>query len=113
MWGVGWSRGVLVVESEGSPGLLVGQTSGVVWVGRMREWGSEEGQSEACVENAAYCNTNHNYTGCLSDWVVPGVSVLHFNAGQTAPAHSSRHSANPAPHRSSAGKYCRINIAWQ
>ena len=53
MWGVGWSRGVLVAESEGSPGLLVGQKSGVVWVGRMREWGSEEGQSEACVEN---CN---------------------------------------------------------
>ena len=53
MWGVGWSRGVLVGESEGSPGLSVEQKSGVVWVGRMREWGSEEGQSEACVEN---CN---------------------------------------------------------
>ena len=102
---------MLVGESEGSPGLLVRQMSGVVWVGQMREWGSEEEQSEACVENN--CNINHNYTGCLSDWVVPGVSVLHFNAGQTAPAHSSRHSANPAPHSSSAGKYCRINIAWQ
>ena len=101
MWGVGWSRGVLLVESEGSPGLSVEQKSGVVWVGRMREWGSEEGQSEACVENAAHCNA---YTGCLSDWVVPGVSVLHFNAGQAAPAHGSRHPANPAPHRSSAGK---------
>jgi len=104
---------MLVEESEGSPGLSVGHKSGVVWVGRMREWRSEEGQSEACVENAAYCNTNHNYTGCLSDWVVPDVSVLHFNAAQTAPAHSSRHSANLAPHCSSAGKYCRINIAWQ
>ena len=102
---------MLVGESEGSPGLSVGQKSGVVWVGQMREWGSEEGQSEACVENS--CNINHNYTGCLSDWVVPGVSVLHCNAGQTAPAHVPRHLTNPAPHSNSAGKYCRINIAWQ
>ena len=43
---------MLVVESEGSPELSVEQKSGVVWVGQMREWGSEEGQSEACVENA-------------------------------------------------------------
>ena len=98
---------MLVGESEGSPGLSV---AGVVWVGRMREWGSEEGQSEACAE---HCNIDHYYTGCLSDWVVPGVSVLHCSAGQTAPAHVPRHSANLAPHRSSAGKYCRINIAWQ